>query len=499
MSSMLQWVAAPIFVILGIFFGLVVLLFLVGYLMLWRRSPDKKIPETGIELIVGKPGSGKSMYAVYRAALAVISQRRMFYTNLPVKWRVFKAYCRIKTGNPDIARYCQPLTKDHFERAIERFNSYSAFYDLYVQQNTAVDADDVEKAAAERAGRKHARLAVIEKHGEPIYSGPHANDFPKGSIFAIDEVHKWYPAAAAKGDPPELISFLTMHRHGLFWLWFVTQHPKQAAMVIRRNAKHYIECSDVSNQPIWWKIKFPFKLFHYKVWDGDDWSDGEVGAFSKPLKTFAIVPWFTGFVLYRLYTSHTHAGSLRSMLKIMDKTREQIEGNKPEAEKPKKRKIGFPRPRTMILRTLIFLGIVGIGYYIGKRRDQVPPKHEPAKAVAQQGKPYSPMWFDGPGKPTLQGFGDRFVIVDGQKVKLGEIYRGAMLVDIHTAARTTVWKHEKGSDVFTLRYGRNMRVQQPGQKSTAERFHELNQKIRENSPKRTDKPANKPSVPKTEN
>jgi zona occludens toxin len=51
-------------------------------------------------------------------------------------------------------------------------------------------------------------------------------DYPKGSIFLVDEADQFAPTRGNRGEPPEYIAELARHRHYGFDFYFITQRPK---------------------------------------------------------------------------------------------------------------------------------------------------------------------------------------------------------------------------------------------------------------------------------
>lgn len=65
-------------------------------------------------------------------------------------------------------------------------------------------------------------------------------DYPDGSVFLIDECDHAFPQRSAKQEVPEYIRELKETRtRGMDWV-FVTQHPSQMDVFVRRNIGHHI-------------------------------------------------------------------------------------------------------------------------------------------------------------------------------------------------------------------------------------------------------------------
>ena len=75
---------------------------------------------TGIELVTGIPGSGKSFHMVERLVDWVLKEQRPVYTNLPLCWRVLRKYLKIK-GGEHCAGLIHELTEERFNTFIHGF------------------------------------------------------------------------------------------------------------------------------------------------------------------------------------------------------------------------------------------------------------------------------------------------------------------------------------------------------------------------------------------
>lgn len=273
-----------------------------------RKPP----PETGVELITGLPGSGKSMYAVERLIHMALQERRPVFTNLPLRFRVVSRYMRIVSGDDRLTRYIRPLTPEHLHAFIKRFNLLRTWRDERRNQGLAFGDE-----------------FFIKEHGPNVLGGHSANWIPYTSIMVIDEAHhpEWFPETFKQGtkENPAILSYLSMHRHALHWLWLLTQHPMQVSVSVRRQTKKFITCVDASQLPFLFGLCLPFRLHRVSEFPGAYAMDGKPESFGPPIAAQTVIPALRSGVVFRLYDSHTHCGSQTKMLRSLEQMRTEIE------------------------------------------------------------------------------------------------------------------------------------------------------------------------------
>lgn len=255
---------------------------------------------TGISLITGVPGSGKSFWCVERVLDCVRKARRPVYTNLPLKWRVIKLWLKKKEGD-DVAGLIRPITETSFQRFLDRFVARQRFLDEHAH-----------------LGRRAGRNAFYNNFGPDIIEGRDLNWIPAGAFIVIDEAHHWYPNPALsnvrKREPEALMSYLTMHRHLMHRVFFVTQADRQVSSTIKSLLQDQISVERIDADVPMIGLRFSelgFVAFHIREWDGI--ADPEQEPPLRESWIFPALPW--NRYIFRVYSSFTHMGSLRELKK----------------------------------------------------------------------------------------------------------------------------------------------------------------------------------------
>lgn len=329
---------------------------LAGYL--WfiaqaKRANRVPLPETGIVFIDGRPGSGKSYYAVLQLLEAITVHRRPVYTNLPLKWRVVRCYLRTH-GGPNLARLVRPLERSHLDAFFKRASLRQRHIEAVEHERAAI-AVELCTASPDRSDVLSRRLvelqpgaverSFVEKHGPDVFDGPAANAIPPYSVVILDEAQHWYPGGGINGkgknESPELMTYMTMHRH-YGHLWYVlTQKPSNVTHTIRSLATKLIKVRDAARDKITFGLSmgsFGVRAFGYAVYAPDP-SAENVADNTEPLSQGLLFPWMPSKRwVFRLYRSFTHAGSPRAQRRLLQRARISsgltADGADPQAMKP---------------------------------------------------------------------------------------------------------------------------------------------------------------------
>lgn len=280
----------------------------------------RKPLDTGIECYIGRPGSGKSFAMVKRCVNAMCNHRRPVYTNLPLRWRAVRRLLR-HHGGESLAGLIHHLSEVHFNRFMQRFVAMREFEEAY-------KADAVARKLRVRQEEMHA--AWIEHAGPDVCvasddpNDPKPNWIPMGAIVCIDEVHHWFPnpglKSVAKKEPPELMSYLTMHRHCQHMVWLATQAQRQISQTVWSNAQRIWIIHPRDDDKILGPIRFRHvgvKALGYQVYSREQFELGD-----DPMRSFSIIPglpWHQW--VFKCYDSFTHIGSLRQLNKQLQAAR----------------------------------------------------------------------------------------------------------------------------------------------------------------------------------
>lgn len=328
-----------------------------------------RLPEAGVvEIIAGDKGSGKSLHCVKRVLDIIQQERRPVFTNLPIRWRVLRQYLRIKSG-PAYANLIYPLNMEHFDRFIDRQHRR-----MQIRERLNDEARRTKRVISSRC----MEAAYEAELGPDIYEGPDANAILPAAYVIIDECHHWFPMQGGKERDEILQRYLSMCRHHLHQVILVSQAPMQISKAGRRLATLYTICRHKTYDRIAWGVRFQhlgIRALGMIRYSADDIEGEEPIRGAEPMEQSAIYPWAPCTqVLFRLYSSHTHIGTPRRMLRTLDEVRGRLgvldEDRRIRSQREQWRK---ERPVRMIRRfrkaafaaTLLTLGI-GVGLAAGR-------------------------------------------------------------------------------------------------------------------------------------
>ncbi len=258
-------------------------------------------------MVEGLPGSGKTFWTVRHVINVILEHRRPVFTNAPIRFRVLRAWLR-KVGGEVLARLIMPLTREHFTRFCAR-------------QGERHRSREAAKAAARVAGVRFNeaawKRAFEAEHGPDVVEGPEANWLPAHSLLVVDEAHHWFPASGKvdKSESPEVLHYLTMHRHHGHSLVVVTQDRMQVSVTFRRLCSELVVVKNIATEEIGWGFRLGMlglSGFSY-AWHActADVGHGQEG---KPWRHGYLFGWLpTQRWLFRLYDSFTHLGGWKKV------------------------------------------------------------------------------------------------------------------------------------------------------------------------------------------
>jgi len=402
----------------------------------------------------GEPGSGKSFMAVRRAIEVMVRSRRPVYTNLPLRWRVFRKYLE-KRGGVELAGLVCPLSEQHFRRFIDRTEAMRAWK---------------ESAKVEHPEWKVTRLQHewIQHAGSEVISGPDANWIPAGAVVAIDEAQHWFPnpqinKAQAKSEPASLMSYLTMHRHHLHWVWVLTQAERQISTTFRTLAVRLWDIRNRANDRIVWGIQFRhvgIKALGYRAFRPEDDPKRD-----RPHEEYCVFPWLPWYqVFFRLYDSFTHVGSrrqLRAGLRAARVAMGVTASGRTVTEMQAMEDKAVPKKQFFLWRWIKFwtrmavyfavlVSAVSIGAWAGRRQggsEVIPAKMMEVvqqAAVKTEAARSARVLSMSPGRVGFAG---------GETVHIGGNRCGLQLVSVSSQSGTSVWSESGSGDVWVWRLG----------------------------------------------
>lgn len=421
----------------------------------------------GVEVIYGLMGSGKSFFCVQRAVKVVQQQRRPLYTNLPMKWPTVKAYLRLK-GGEDLANLFRRLDEKHWRSFLVRQHAWAKFREQNAKRTPAdfepeefdafVKANDLDP---ERARAQHklfnAQLMrwFISLNGPHVIDGPGANWIPPGSIICIDECQHWHPMTNQGKDPnrPDLLAYLTMCRHHVHWLWFVTQDPANVAVDIRRLYHYAWRVWNRGEDRLAWGIRWKhlgLKAMGYEkaTPDQEDAMQRRPGSDNaRPTEKFTILPWLArNQVFFRLYSSHTNIASPREMARELRQFRvaaglaeDGAVTQRLETHEIGESKLSRFKRYTRVAALLVLVS--GMSYAVGTIGKSEPVEDLPE--VVELPPLEWPRWAGRGTKP----------IIDGRRVSVGEPINDRVVLDYVADDGRSLVLRSDGAVWWLWRYG----------------------------------------------
>lgn len=315
------------------------------------------IPQTGVELCVGEPGAGKSYWLIERLITAIQVTKRPVYTNLPLRWRVVREYLATRGGS-ELRNLIRPLSRDHFFAFLRRFAERQRFID------DCRTGKGMSRKEASGAWRDHAGPDVIEGDG--------AQWLPFGSIVVVDEVHHWTPNTMIVGsgggrESEHLLAWLTMHRHGTYWIWAATQALRQVSPTWRSLASQVHQVINASARPLVFGITaadFGIRSMLRRSYSKEAWCDGtpdpKLGPHDQSL-IFPSLPWNRW--RFRLYDSFTHIGSRRELAEAVAHVRE-LAGVTDKPAEPVERPRAVKGRFNRLVYALVGFAVFGAGSWV---------------------------------------------------------------------------------------------------------------------------------------
>lgn len=428
----------------------------------------ERIPEYGVVVVEGLPGSGKSFIGVKTLIELIISERRPVYTNLPIRFRVAREYLRNRGGDK-LANLLRPLDREGFERFCERVAQFKAFREAArgsLQYRSVMNED----ALRERFCAEFGPDRTIGAVGPGVDPAERINWVPPCSVIFIDEAHEWFPMQDQARDTTAFREYLARHRHLMHQVFFASQERGRISKSIRVMAGQYWLVRNMGEDRLAWGIKWKhlgIRPMGYAKYTGDQ-VERRSADNVRPIENFVVIPWLpSNRWIFRLYDSFTHVGSRRQIVKQVRRARVEAgltEKGEDEAaavaaaEQARRERVPmFKRARRLVVRAAVLVMVGGVAYGLGRgggRGEAVAVAA--AEAAAAGPEPF--VW------PEWRGGGADYVrLGDGARMKVGDVYGGrASLEYISMRPAYSVWVLD-GVDVWMWKRG-----QAPGRVGSVE-------------------------------
>lgn len=408
-----------------------------------------RIPTTGIVIVSGVPGSGKTYYAVQEMVRLCLRYKRPTYTNVPIRISRFRAFLYLRSGDRKIANLIRPLTKDHFLRFMKRLSAVDAAAEAF-REEMGGDREVTGKVAEflDREARQKAMAHVVELQGSAKVTGQGADWIPAGSALVLDELHKWFPnerIGGKGGEPQAVLNYTSMHRHMLHRVYVLSQRAMNVSLSWRAMAVEYCQVSNWARKLTLGPIRFPWPIMSYLFWDSVDCPNGEPQPGARPNWRELQFPALLGRHVFRLYQSFSHAGTVEELMNEAQRTQRAMMGEtepEPEGETMQTRSTTkdrfFARMGKWSAICLACFATFGLGRCSVPRADEA-SADAPQAVASTDGVEHKASRPRPPELGQLRGVARGQVMIDGDTIKLGETYHGATLLAVHARNGMSVW------------------------------------------------------------
>ena len=435
----------------------------------------EKVPETGIYILDGIPGAGKSYAAVQQIIDEVTLNRRVVYTNLPLKLKTVRAYLylvgryQLKMSRADarvLSKYVRPLRQDHFRAFCLRLA------DIDRRADEIMGASGSNTFAAdgtfdERVARDQARAVVAEEQGPEVLTGSGANWLPPMAVLVIDELHKWFPNATQSKEPREILGYTTMHRHMMHKLFVLSQRAMNVSISFRTNCQEFWRVENLRRHRAVYFIRWPFLLIKVSRFASHECRNGEPQQGVLAHSTDVYWPRWTGGVIFRLYDSHSHVMDVDQAGRVVKSLMAEVAESKLEGsakmQMPKATMdrvldwmlYKFWRLFSWPLRHWKFLGLLLVVWWMaggpgGSGAEVAESEAGSAESAAvastqpaDRGKVYV----------ELQGVCAEGALVNGKLVAVGSVFEGMELVRVDAASGYSLWRVGDRGFVWSVQRG----------------------------------------------
>ena len=220
-----------------------------------------------IHFITGKPGGGKSLYAMRRLIRELVFGNRDVVTNLPVRRDVLSEYLQ-RTYPDRLVDLCGPNNRlwllDDAKEVRELFVLYRYRYNQAKASRKAVE--ELDAIYTEFEGKIADLPKKVETETFWEFRNPRKLRFDDavGTLFVLDEVHLYFNARSWQKTGERAISYLSQHRHFSDDVILVTQHADNVDLQFRRLVEDWTVVKNGYRQKLGWFRALPrFSLSVY--------------------------------------------------------------------------------------------------------------------------------------------------------------------------------------------------------------------------------------------
>lgn len=458
-----------------------------------------KPPECQLRVVEGLPGAGKSFFLVKQTADVILREKRPVYTNLPIRFRVFRTWLRNRAGE-QYANLIVELTEAHWTAFLKRNKAKQEYQQQYKTdcKNSGVPfrRGAFERAWIEKAGRDILRPGQIkdelrieythafeaegveyEEHWfESWYESAtkdidtQPNWIPPLSVVIIDEVQHWHPMERniKQNDAEGLKAYLTMMRHHLHDVWVATQVWGNVSKTMRDLARQFMRVQSLSERKVLYGVRYKhlglrgisYALYSIEQLNAQLSKGGAEDDFgSTPLKSelcFPGLPWHQFW--FRLYDSFTHVESPRRMLEKLKRMQAEagihdleahIEASRQSMKEDRLKKFAKWCMTLITLTCVMIMGTTVGAAVVGQNPQQLAEDGKPIQATPGVNDGEVVQWWPEDGRVT--GIGSKGVMTTNGDVQIGGRFGNGRLRHADAVGRRTLWV--AGDNVWVWKLG----------------------------------------------
>lgn len=430
-----------------------------------------KPPECQLRVAEGLPGAGKSFFLVRRTLKIILEEKRPVYTNLPIRFRVFRQYLRNRAGE-QYANLITELTDAHWFAFLKRNKAKQEFQQAYKTQ-CKIDGTVFRRPKFERDWLAHAGPDVL-RPGE----GVQPNWIPPLAVIIIDEVQHWHPMEKnVKGEDAEgLKAYLTMMRHHLHDVWVASQVFGNVSKAMRDMARQFMRVKSLSDRRLVFNLRLrhfgiraiQYSLFSKEQIDAQKSSRGETDFGGTPIEAELLYPampknrW-----IFRLYDSFTHVESPRRMLANLRAVQSDAGitalEDAAKQERIESREDISVKLLRWFMKSIGWIILLGVGLVAGAlvNTNSLPgPEDRPDVAAQRVATDAADPWW--PHDLGLRGITAKGVYTSDGHVAVGGSYGTGRLRAVDVAERRSLWI--VGDGLWLWELGRKRPVQVAGRR-----------------------------------
>jgi len=214
-----------------------------------------------IYFLTGKPGGGKSYYALTLIIEEIVKGNRIIVTNLALKLPQLQVLLleRYESIIKDELRKCADNDRDAVRRQLLSVK-YNVLARIRVLGKDQVGAFFLHR----RLGLDIPPVTQIEeKQGKYPDFASYIDGNDTGVMYVIDETHEYFNARCWQSNSLSIFNYLAKHRHYNDEVIFISQNPEQVDKQLKLQVENWLYILNTGNDL--WGRGFRGRLNHSKV------------------------------------------------------------------------------------------------------------------------------------------------------------------------------------------------------------------------------------------